>query len=195
MQSTVRCGLIGTVTEDERRSLLSDASLRTRRGAFTVVPDPRSRHGRRYALPFLLTCLVAALLCACNTRAAVGQWCHDQRSLLHGAFPYQYQRFHTPTGALLRWLSPRLSVSELAWALASGVQQTRPLRDREPVALDGKTGRGAARAGHSAPHLLSVSTHTTRDTRVQVRVDEKTNESPVARPLPLSAPARTGGDR
>jgi len=179
MQSTVLSALIDTLSEDERRTLLSDASLGRLPAVFAAVPDPRSRQGRRYDLSFLLTCLVAALLCNCNTLAAVGQWCQDQRPVLTRLFPHN--RFHTPTGALLRWLLPRLSVSELEWALASWVQQTRPLRDREPVALDGKTVRGAATAGQRAPHLLSVSTHVSRETLLQVRVDEKTNEIPVAR--------------
>lgn len=181
MQSTVLSALIDTLTREEREALLSDTSLRRLPAVFAAVPDPRSRQGRRYALPFLLTCLVAALLCNCNTLAAVGQWCHDQRTILARLFPQQ--RFHTPTGALIRWLLPRLSVSELEWALASWVQQTRPLRDREPIALDGKTVRGAATAGQTAPHVLSVSTHTTGETLLQVRVDEKTNEIPVARAI------------
>jgi predicted transposase YbfD/YdcC len=38
-------------------------------------------------------------------------------------------------------------------------------------------------ARRSAPHLLSVSTHTTQETLAQVRVEEKTNEIPVAQAL------------
>jgi predicted transposase YbfD/YdcC len=68
-------------------------------------------------------------------------------------------------------------------ALGSWVQQTRPVRDREALSFDGKTVRGARTAAHAAPHLLSVSTHTTQETLVQVRVDDKTNEIPVAQEL------------
>jgi predicted transposase YbfD/YdcC len=181
MQSTVLSSLIDTLTPEERQALLSDARLRTLPAVFAAIPDPRSRQGRRYALSFLLTCVVAALLCNCNTLASVGQWCHDHEGLLRRVFPHH--RFLTPTGALLRWLLPRLSVSELEWAIASWVQQTRPLRDREPVGFDGKTVCGAATGDGRAPHLLSLSTHTTGETLVQVRVDEKTNEIPVARAI------------
>jgi len=49
--------------------------------------------------------------------------------------------------------------------------------------LDGTVVRGARTATQAAPHLLSVSTHTTQETLVQVRVDDKTNEIPVAQEL------------
>jgi len=54
----------------------------------------------------------------------------------------------------------------LEWALASWVRQTRPMRDREPLALDGKVVRGAVTITQPTPHLLSVSTHQTHETRV-----------------------------
>jgi hypothetical protein len=49
-------------------------------------------------LPFLLCARVLALLCNCDTLAAVGQWCAEHRALLAAHFPAQ--RFHTPTGSL-----------------------------------------------------------------------------------------------
>src|SRR5581483_5533875 len=145
---------------------------------FAVVPDPRARRGRRYDLPFLLTCLVAALLCNCDTLAAVGQWCREQRALLKRRYPHY--RFLTPTGALFRWLLPRLRVAELEWGLAAWVRQTQACREQEALALDGKTVRGAAvvqpDGTRQAPHLLSVSGHSSQATLLQVRVDDKTNE-------------------
>src|SRR5260221_10483491 len=137
-----------------------------------AVPDPRKRRGRRYDLPFLLTCLVAALLSNCNSTAAVGQWCQEHRALLGRRYPHA--RFLTPTGALYRWLLPRLSVAELEWALAGWVRASRAVWEREAVALDGKTVRGAAvrqsDGTSSAPHLLSISGHESRATLLQVRV-------------------------
>ncbi len=188
MQSTALPCLLDGLPVAERRALLQDCSLRALPAVFAAVPDPRSRHGRRYDLPFLLTCLVAALLCDCNTLAAVGQWCVEHRALLARSFPHQ--RFHTPTGALFRWLLPRLSVAELEWALAAWVRQTRPLHDREALALDGKTVRGAASATQPAPQFLSVSTHDSYETLLQVRVPADTNEIPVAQALVPYLPLR-----
>lgn len=89
----------------------------------------------------------------------------------------------TPSGSLYRWLLPQLAPASLEWALASWVRQTRPSADPEPVALDGKTARGAGSAGHQAPHLLSVSTHQSQETLAEVSVDAKTNEIPVGQAL------------
>jgi predicted transposase YbfD/YdcC len=188
MQSTALPPLLTDLPADDRARLLADEALRHLPAVFAAVPDPRGRQGRRYALPFLLTCLVAALLCDCNSTAAIGQWCHERRALLARHFPHQ--RAHTPTGALYRWLLPRLSVAELEWALASWVRQTRPTRDREPLALDGKVVRGAVTITQPAPHLLSVSTHHTQETLIQVRVSDKTNEIPVAQALLPHLPLR-----
>jgi predicted transposase YbfD/YdcC len=188
MQSTALPILLDGLTDDERHALLTDQSLSTLPAAFAAVPDPRSRHGQRYAMPFLLTCLVAALLCNCNSLEAVGQWCRDQRTLLVRCFPHQ--RFHTPSGSLYRRLLPRLSVGHIEAAVAAWVRATRPLRDREPVALDGKTVRGAGTATQPAPHLLSVSTHQTHETLVQVRVPAETNEIPIAQALLPHLPLR-----
>ena len=181
MQSIVPVPFLDALSDAERAALLRDERLRTLPAVFAAVPDPRGRQGRRYDLPFLLTCLVAALLCNCNSLTAVGQWCQEHQALLARHFPHQ--RFHSPTGALFRWLLPRLSVAELEWALAAWVRTTRPVRDREPLAFDGKVVRGAGTADQPAPHMLSVSTHTTQETLVQVRVADKTNEIPVAQAL------------
>ena len=81
-QSTVGTLVLAGATDVEREALLSDMALTSLQGAFTAVPDPRSRHGQRYPLAFLLTCLVAALLCNCNSLDATGQWCREQRVLL-----------------------------------------------------------------------------------------------------------------
>ena len=141
----------------------------------------RSRHGRRYPLAFLLTCLVAALLCNCNSLEAVGEWCaehQDRLSELFGA-----QRHLSPTGSLFRWLLPRLSAHHLEWALSSWVQATLVAPVADPLALDGKSLRGAALAEQPAPHLLACCTHQSHETVLQVPVASHTNEIPVAQAL------------
>lgn len=153
---------------------------------FGQVPDPRRRQGQRYSLPFLLCALVLALLCNCNSLEAVGEWCQAHREELAAHFPTQ--RFHTPTGSLLRRLLPRLSVEAVEAALAAWSQATLQAPAdaadaTEALAVDGKTVRGAASAGQSAPHLLSVSTHRSGQTVLQARVDDHTNEIPIARAL------------
>jgi predicted transposase YbfD/YdcC len=53
----------------------------------------------------------------------------------------------------------------------------------DPIALDGKTVRGARTKEQAAPHLLSFRTHQSQETLLQVAVSEKTNEIPVAQAL------------
>jgi predicted transposase YbfD/YdcC len=181
VQSTSPPAHLDEREDDEREQLVMSDALRSLADALASVPDPRSRHGRRYDLPFLLTCLAAAMLCNCNSLEAVGEWCREQRTLLRQVFGPR--RHLTPTGSLFRWLLPRVSAAHLEWALAGWVQATRQRPDTEAVALDGKVLRGAGSSEDRAPHLLAVTTHQTRETLVEVPVADKTNEIPVARAL------------
>ncbi len=172
------------LTAEERRALLDDPALVSLPEVFAQVPDPRARRGRRYALPFLLTCLTAALLCQCDSTEAVGQWCREHDPLLARVFGTE--RLLTPTGSLYRRLLPRLSIGHLEWALAAWVRATRSPKDSEPLAFDGKTLRGAGTRSQPAPQVLAFCTHETQEALLQVRVADKTNEIPVAQAaLPL----------
>jgi DDE_Tnp_1-associated len=142
-----------SLTSEQRQCLLKDGTLLSLFDVFATIPDPRSSHGLRYDLPFLLTCLVAAMLCNCDSTVAVAQWCREQRRLLARLFGPR--RFLCPCDSLYRWLLPRLSAEHLEWALADWVRATLVAADDDPIALDGKTVRGASAAGHTAPHLLS----------------------------------------
>jgi predicted transposase YbfD/YdcC len=184
MECTAGSKSLKSVRAQERAALLEDVALTSLQGMWTAVPDPRSRHGRRYALSFLLTCLVAALVCDCNSLDAVGQWCREHRALLEEVFGPR--RHLTPTGSLYRKLLPRLNAAAVEAVVGTWVQATLHAPADEPLAADGKTVRGAATAEAAAPHLLSVSTMHSQETLLQVRVDEKTNEIPVLQAvLPL----------
>jgi predicted transposase YbfD/YdcC len=188
MQSTALATLFDEPSAAERARLLEQAKLASLPELFVVLPDPRSRHGQRYTLSFLLTCLVAALLCNCNSMDAVSQWCRDHRALLEQVFGPL--RFLSPSGSLFRRLLPRLSVGQIEGVISAWVIATRPQPDTEPVALDGKTLRRAADASDPKPHLLSVATQTSREVLAQVRVADKTNEIPVALTLLPQLPLR-----
>lgn len=165
--------------EEERSTLLQEAALKSVDEIFEAVPDPRKRHGLRYELAFLLTCLVAALVCNCNSTEAVAQWCREHEALLRQVFGPRL--FLTPSGSLYRWLLPQLDVQALEEAIGCWVQATLQARADDPIALDGKTLRGARRGEEKAPHLLSFQTHHSQETLFEVRVSEKTNEIPVAK--------------
>jgi len=70
MYSTALPITLPSLPPDQQRSLQADTALTSLYEAFAAVPDPRSKHGQRYDLPYLLTCLVAALLCNCNSASS-----------------------------------------------------------------------------------------------------------------------------
>jgi predicted transposase YbfD/YdcC len=177
---------LSALSAEQREQMRTKYALLSLSQAFASLPDPRSRHGLRYDLPFLLTCLVAALLCNCNHSEAIAQWCRGQRPLLEQVFGKR--RYLSPTGALYRWLLPRLSISALETLLSCWVRATLHPDSASPIALDGKVVRGAKLVDQAAPNLLSFRTHDEQETLLQVRVEDKTNEIPVAQAmLPLIA--------
>ncbi len=179
--STALSLTLPSLSSDHRHQLLADRPLLSLYELFATLPDPRSKHGQRYDLPFLLTCLVAALLCNCDSTLAIGQWCRDQRCLLIRLFGAR--TFLCPSDLLFRKLLPRLNAEQIEWALADWIRRTLHAAPDDPIALDGKTVRGAKTAEHAAPHLLSFRTHKSQETLLQVVVSEKTNEIPIAQAL------------
>src|SRR5947209_19783238 len=127
MYSTALSLILPDVAAEQQAALLADAPLLSLYEAFAAVPDPRSRHGQRYDLPYLLTCLVAAFLCNCNSLEAVGQWCHDEHLLLRRLFGLR--NFYTPTGSLYRCLLPLLIVEHFELVHASCVYTNRTTLD------------------------------------------------------------------
>ncbi|GAC1563465.1 MAG: hypothetical protein NVS2B2_29140 [Ktedonobacteraceae bacterium] len=170
-----------SLTSDARQRLLQEQPLVSLYEVFATIADPRSKHGQRYDLPYLLICLVAALLCNCDSTLAVGQWCHDQQKLLLRLFGPR--AFLCPCASLYRKLLPRLDAEQIEYALADWIRRTLHAQPDDPIALDGKTVRGARTVEGVAPHLLCLRTHESHETLLQVAVSEKTNEMPVAQAL------------
>ncbi len=188
MYCIARQSVLPPLSREQAESLLSEASLHSLANVFEAVPDPRGAHGLRYDLPFLLTCLIAALLCNCDGTEAVAQWCRDHVDLLRNVFGSR--QFLTPSGSLYRWLLPQVDACAIERVLGRWVQATTAAEASEPLALDGKTVRGARTGEQSAPHLLSFVTHHSQETLFQVRVEEKTNEIPVAKQVLPTLPIR-----
>jgi predicted transposase YbfD/YdcC len=170
-----------SLTSDARQQLLQDKPLLGLYEVFATIPDPRSKHGMRYELPYLLVCLAAALLCNCDSTLAVGQWCRDQRNLLAQLFGERL--FLCPDSSLYRKLLPRLDAEQIEYALADWIRSTLQAKPDDPIAFDGKTVRGAKTDEEKAPQLLSFRTHQSQETLLQVAIDKKTNEIPVAQAL------------
>lgn len=166
---------------NHRHQLMQEKPLLSLYEIFATIPDPRSKHGQRYELPYLLICLVAGLLCNCDSTLAVGQWCRDQRELLTQLFG---ARDHLcPDASLYRKLLPRLDAEQIEYAIADWIRTTSQAKPSDPIALDGKTARGAKTDEQKAPQFLSFRTHESHETLLQVAISKKTNEIPVAQTL------------
>lgn len=140
------------LTEEKRQHLLKEAHLHTLCELLEALPDPRGKHGLRSDLPFLLTCLITALLCNCNSTEAVSQWCGEHGDVLREIFGPRL--FLTPSGSLYRWLLPQIdavAVEQVLWTWIMASSQAEPT---DPLAVDGKTVRGASTEERGAPHLL-----------------------------------------
>ncbi len=190
MYCIARSCVLPSLAKEQCDVLLAEAALQSIAEMFEAVPDPRSAHGLRYDLPFLLTCLVAALLCNCDGSEAVAQWCRDHVVLLRRLFGPRL--FLTPSGSLYRRLLPQLDAPAIERVLGTWIQATLTAPADEPLALDGKTVRGARAGEQTAPHLLAFCTHHSQETLWQVRVDEKTNEIPSRKRCCPRCPSGTG---
>jgi predicted transposase YbfD/YdcC len=167
--------------EEDRQRLLSQAHLLTLVELLEAIPDPRGKHGLRYDLPYLLTCLIAARLGNCNSTEAVSQWCREHVDLLREIFGSRL--FFTPSGSLYRWLLPQISAEAVEQVLSAWIRATSQAAPTDPLAVDGKTVRGARTAEREAPHLLACFTHQSKEVWAELAVGEKTNEIPEARKL------------
>ncbi|HEV2346029.1 MAG TPA: ISAs1 family transposase [Actinocrinis sp.] len=175
---------------------------------FSVVPDPRSPHGVRRELVYLLALAAAAVLAGACSLAAVGELVADASTGVLAALGGRIDRLtgHCPAPneatirrtltrlaadaldrAVGRWLSARRR--ESAPARGAGAKRRRRLR---AVAVDGKSLRGATKADGHRSHLLATVDHADGLTLAQLNVGEKTNEITCFTPLLDSIADLTG---
>src|SRR5258708_19439167 len=124
MYSIAHRNVLPPLSKEQVDVLLTKVALSSLADLFEAVPDPRGAHGLRYDLPFLLTCLVTALLCNCDGTEAVAQWCRDHVALLRGVFGSRLCL--TPSGSLYPWLLPQLDARAIQPALRRCLPSSPP---------------------------------------------------------------------
>lgn len=107
--------------------------------AFARVPDVRSRHGRRYALPAVLTLATAAMLCGARSLYAMAQWGRLQPEAVRRALGFRGAQM--PGVTTLHYVFKRLDVEGFEHELQTWAAQTLDGRTQQ-VVLDGKALRG-----------------------------------------------------
>ena len=164
-----------------------------------TVPDPRSPRGVRHRLVYILALAAAAVLGGATSLLAVGEWVADappdtlialggMPDRLTGCCPVPREATirrvlarvdgDALDRAVSRWLAARRAEPEAPRGV--GAKRRRRLR---ALAVDGKSLRGAARAGNRKIHLLAAVDHVSTLVLAQLDVGEKSGETTCFRPL------------
>lgn len=158
--------------------------------AFTTLPDPRKRRGRRHEVASVVAVAVAAILTGARSYAAIWAWAVDApltvKTLLgvgsrvpcESTFRRVLQQLDPEVldGVVCAWLAARTDTTDTT---------DRPV-GRRVIAVDGKTVRGARSRGGAqqiAPHLVAAFDQTAGAVLGQVAVAAKSNEIPAVRTL------------
>jgi hypothetical protein len=144
-----------------------------------TVPDPRSRHGRRFSVASLLASACAAVLCGQCSYAAIAQWLRNQPPEFLRALGFFR---HPPTDGAFRYLFHLLDLDAFEAALSAWITRLVPASPEQlrPTPLDGKTLKGSGDKFRGAVHLLSLLDGPTGGVLKQLAVDHKTNEHKAA---------------
>jgi hypothetical protein len=122
--------------------------------AFARVPDVRSRHGRRYPLPALLTLATAAMLAGARSLYAISQWGRLQPEAVQRALGFADGTM--PAATTLHYAFKRLDVAGFEAALQAWATAVLGPTHRQLV-LDGKALRGLH--GEELPGIRLVAVY------------------------------------
>lgn len=139
--------------------------------ALSSVPDPRCARGRRHPLSAVLALLGVGTVCGCRSVYAALQSGRDQGQEI--ASRLGLAEHGIPADGMMSNLLRRLDVAAFeaalarwaaAWMAAQHASSSTPDPDHlEPVAIDGKTLRGARGArGHAVPGVHLLAAYATR---------------------------------
>jgi len=143
------------------------------------VPDPRHARGKRHPFAAILALAVVATLCGAKGYPAIAEWGRNYGGAFARALGFT--RSKTPCASTFflafRDLDRHAFQRALAaWAEAVLAQTPLPKGEKEALAIDGKTVRGAKQQGALEVHLLSVLSQRLGLTLYQQGVADKTNE-------------------
>jgi hypothetical protein len=157
-----------------------------------TIPDPRAVGGRRHRLVTILGLAAAAVLAGARSIAAIAEWAADSPQPVRAALGTHQQApgcFAVPAEATIRRTLARLDADALAGAIGVWLADREPqgpaASRRRAVAVDGKTLRGARRAGAGGRpmHLLAAMDHASRAVLAQRQVGGAPEEVPAFAPL------------
>ena len=178
---------------------LSEKELLSLQKALRAIPDPRKARGVRYVKQSLLGISVTAVLSGARSLEAIAQWgrecTQNELARLYCRRNPRTERREAPSEPTLRRFLQSVD-AEAVDAQVSGWLSSLSRGKDDPVAIDGKSLRGARRQDGTRVHLLSAVLHNSGITIGQREVDQKTNEIPEApkllAPMELAGRCVTG---
>ena len=153
-----------------------------------TVPEFRGTRGRRYPLATILAIAVAAKLAGYHGTRAFGEFAsgltQHQLRVLRAFYSHRLGRFTAPTTTAFFNVLVALDPDVLDRAARTWAAQQN--RDHEPVAIDGKRIRDAARHDPDGKHhLVAAVEHRSGTVLGQEAVAHKSNEIPTVRNLAI----------
>lgn len=159
------------------------------------LPDPRKARGIRHSHASVLAICVCAVLCGAQSYEAIAQWaqCRTQETLkrLHCRYDFKKREYCPPSEPTIRRYLKAVDAQALDLIVS---QWFLSLADPDsPLAIDGKTIRGARSSNGRQLHLVSAFLHKEGAVVAQCQVEEKSNEIKAIRPLldPIDIAGRT----
>jgi hypothetical protein len=163
---------------------LSDADAHSLFARLEAMDDPRARRGRRHQQRSLLAIILCAAISGAQGSTAIGEWVKRlstpmlRRLRCRRGADGRYERPSEPT---IRRMLSAIDIEQLERQLG-GWLQTQGVPN-EPVALDGKTLRGAYQPGGQAKQLVAAFGHHSKVVMNQVEVPDQASEMKAVKPL------------
>ncbi len=173
---------------------LSDLEMAKLREQLGHLPEPRGGRRQLHPLPTVLTIALAATLAGARGYLAISEYAarltQPQLKRLRAYFDRRQQRFVAPSEPTFRRVLQQVDPVALEQAFSAWVQASAPAD--EPLAIDGKTLKGARRGDGRQTHLLAALFPRQGTVLAQRAVEAKHNEIPALRELldPLSIEGR-----
>lgn len=124
--------------------------------ALQEVPDPRSRHGRRYQIASILAMAVCAMACGARSVAAIAQWGKEHFPLVKETLGIT--RARSPHPVTVHRVFRRLDAAAFEAVLRRWFQG-QGLAPGEGIAVDGKGLRGLHGEVVPGVHLVCAYAH------------------------------------
>jgi len=158
--------------------------------ALHTIPDYRKPRGMRHRKPAILAISICAVVCGARSFDAIAQWGENcTQNMLKRLGCRRCRKtgvYKPPSEPTIRRFLQEVDAEAVDQAIMGWFHSM--MAPKTPVAIDGKTLKGARQKNGRQVHLLSAFVHKGATVIAQRQVTSKTNEIKVLKPLlePLS---------